>query len=138
MSRHVSWILTFVLAILASAQSVQAWASWQQSHASPAIAAIAPGTVCSVMLTNGQIYYGVYDGSAGGNVRLQDVYYVQSFVDPGTHQQNNHLVSRQKADWHAPDWMLIPQDKVLLLEGVGKASRLVQLMEQDRKGGAAS
>ena len=133
MTRNASWTLAVVLTVLAGVQSVQAWAGWQQTHATPGGGALAPGAVCSVMLTNGQIYYGVYDGNAGGAVRLHDVYYVQAVVDPDSHQSNNRLMNRRKTDWHAPEWMVIPTDKVLFMETVGPDSRLSQLMAQDRK-----
>jgi hypothetical protein len=70
-------------------------------------------------------------------VRLRDVYYVQSVVEAQGSAPNNRLVNRHKTDWHAPETMIVPVDKMLMLEKVGAASRLAQLIEQDRAAAAS-
>lgn len=45
---------------------------------------------------------------------------------------DNRLVNRQKADWHGPDWMSIPMEKVMFIEAVGARSRLAQLIGSDQ------
>jgi len=127
-------LLTGVLLV----QGVQAWSTWQRESGATAFGAVAPGQLCSVLLTNGQIYYGNFVDAGSQHVRLQNVYYVQTSVDPATNQTANRLVNRHKADWHAPDWMLVPADKIVLLEAVGTGSRLAELIEQDRKAGGAT
>ena len=83
------------------------------------------------MLANGQVYYGEFVESDANHLRLTNVYYVQSTVDPQTQQAGNRLVSRRKADWHAPLWMTLPLDKVLMVEAVAPDSRLAQLVKED-------
>lgn len=119
-------------AALVAAQAVQAWTDWRRTAAAtpPGVAA---GSLCSVMLVNGQVYYGDCLFDAPGWVGLRDVYYVQVVAAPPGGQPGNRLVSRRKADWHAPAQMTIPLDKVLLIEAVGPASRLAELVKQDRQ-----
>jgi hypothetical protein len=130
-------LIAVLLAGVLLVQGVQAWGTWRRESGATAFGTLAPGQLCSVLLTNGQIYYGNFAEADAGHVRLQNVYYVQTSVDPATNQAANRLVNRHKADWHAPEWMLIPADKVVLLEAVGTGSRLAELIEQDRKAGAA-
>jgi hypothetical protein len=83
------------------------------------------------MLVNGQIYYGELVDAGPRFVRLQNVYYVQvTTAAPGA-APTNRLVNRRRADWHAPTLTAIPVDKVLMIEAVGNASRLAELIKQD-------
>ena len=41
------------------------------------------------------------------------------------------LVSRRKVDWHGPEWMAIPLDKILFIEKVGAQSQLAALIATD-------
>lgn len=95
--------------------------------------AITAGALCGVMLVNGQVYYGDCVDSGPGYITLRDVYYVQVVPAQPGGQPGNRLVSRRKADWHAPLQMSIPADKVLLIETVGPTSRLAELVKQDRQ-----
>lgn len=119
-----------LLAVVAVAQGSQAWVSWREQAQAPVTAK--PGDLISVMLVNGQIYYGNYVEGNSHYVRIKDVYYVQSQVDPATNQPNNRVVSRSKADWHAPQWMAVSLDKVLMLEAVSPQSPLAQLIQKDK------
>jgi hypothetical protein len=120
-----------LLAALVLTQAVQAWAAWQRDGATLA-SPIANGALCSVLLLNGQVYYGELAGSSARQITLRDVYYVQTAVDPATNQPGNRLVNRRKADWHAPTLTTIPTDKVLMIEAVDAESRLAKLVAEDR------
>jgi len=91
----------------------------------------ARNALCSVLLVNGQMYYGTLEGVHDGVVRLSDVYYVRTAAPATGGTANNQLVSRRKTDWHAPEWMAIPTDKVLMIERVGAASQVATLIAQD-------
>jgi hypothetical protein len=119
-------------ALIALSQAVQAWATWQQVGR-VAIASIEPGQLCSVTLTNNEVYYGAFVAANAKYLRLQEIYYVQSAADPVTSQINNRLVARRKADWHAPQWMAIPLDNVRFVESISADSRLAQLIAEDRR-----
>ena len=67
-------------AVLAVAQAVQAWASLQRGQAHPAW--LAPGAQVSVLLTNGQVYYGEIAEQGPAGLRLVNVYYVQTLAGP--------------------------------------------------------
>lgn len=120
--------------LLVATQAVQAWLAWERQRGREAtVAPLAPGQLGSVLLTNGQVYYGEFVDATARYVRLQNVYYVQAVVDPSTHQGGNRLVNRRKTDWHAPETMSVPMDKIVMIESVGGDSRLAQLIEQERK-----
>ena len=122
-----------LVALIVLSQAVQGWVTWQQQSGRVANAFAEKGQLCSVTLTNGQIYYGRFVAANATYLQLQEVYYVQSRVDPATNEVSNALVARRKADWHAPQWMAISLDNVMLIESVGLDSRLAQLIAQDHK-----
>lgn len=126
------WGLAWLALLLVAAEGTQAWAAWRATHASGPFGAVPAGTLCSVQLVNGQVYYGEFVGATPSHVRLRHVYYVQTLAAAPGGTPANRLVNRHKTDWHAPDWMDVPADKVLMLEAVGPDSRLAQLIGQDR------
>jgi hypothetical protein len=96
-----------------------------------AIDSVARGSLCSLLLVNGQMYYGTLVEAQGGFVRLEDAYEVHS-QPQGSGPPLNQLVNRRKADWHAPEWMAIPVEKILFIEKVGPDSQVARLIRQDR------
>lgn len=124
--------------LLLVVQLAQAWALWGRDEPGGPLGGVQRGALCSVMLGNGQVYYGDFVQADARHLRIENVYYVQTTPDPATGQPANRLVSRRKADWHAPQWMSIPLDKVVMVEAVGEGSRLAELVAQDRKAAGAS
>jgi len=59
----------------------------------------------AVPLSNGRVYYGRLDGYGTDHPVLREAYYIQSTVNPQTHEQGNVLTGRGK-EWHGPD---VPQ-----------------------------
>jgi hypothetical protein len=96
------------------------------------VAAGPAGALHSVMLTNGQVYYGKLEEIGRGYVTLSDVYYVSVLTDPQGNRQNR-LMNRQRSDWHAPLKMTIPIEKVVMLEQVGPESTVARGIEQERR-----
>ncbi|GGY75744.1 hypothetical protein ACFFTM_23085 [Pseudoduganella plicata] len=117
-------------ALAVAALVVQAAVAWQQ-HARPAFDAGTPGQRYAVQLQNGQMFFGVLRQVGPAHVQLEDVYYVQPFTGPDG-VQGNRLVSRKKNDWHGPENLMIPADKVVTMELVGTASQLATLIAQDK------
>lgn len=132
-----SKFLPILIALLVVVLSVNAWTSWKAtSYALPP--GVSQGTLISAQLVNGQVYYGNVVSADAHQITLQNVYYVQSFVQPGVNQPSNRLTSRQRNDWHAPVSMSIAQDKIIMLEIVSPTSSLAQLMKQDQSLAAGS
>ncbi|MBB3224240.1 hypothetical protein [Pseudoduganella umbonata] len=119
-----------VAAVAAAALAVLALFFWRQ-QSDPAFAPGALGVRYGVQLQNGQIFYGLLREVGPRHLQLDDVYYVQTFTAPDG-RQGNRVVSRQKNDWHGPQSMTIPLDKVMTIEQVGGASQLAKLIEQDK------
>ena len=103
---------------------------WRQGSA-PAWSPGALGVRYGVQLQNGQMFYGLLREMGPRHLQLEDVYYVQPFTTPQG-GQGNRVVSRQKADWHGPQLMTIPLDRVVTIEPVGGTSQLAKLIEQDK------
>lgn len=131
-----SWIGLLLAAVAALSLALLAWALWQREHARPAWA-VETGAAVSVLLVNGQVYYGEVAEISSGYLRLYNVYYVQAIAAPGASAPSNQLVNRGKADWHGPQWMAISTDKIVLVEGIGPKSRLAELIAQEKKLGPA-
>ena len=115
--------------LLVLSHATQAWVAWQAEKT--AIDSIEPGQLCSVTLTNNQVYYGKFVSANTKALRLREIYYVQSAIDPATNQMSNRLVARRNTDWHAPQSMLIPLDRVMFVESIGTESRLARLIAED-------
>ncbi|MYM31544.1 hypothetical protein GTP58_24740 [Duganella sp. CY15W] len=142
------------LELPATAKQTSGWKSWQVTAAlalgligSAALATLAAsewnksaervltpgpvGSLYSVQLVNGQVYYGVLLEAKPAYLRLGDVYFIQSYQQPDG-QQGNRVVSRRKNDWHGPESQTIPVDKILTLDAVGQQSQLAKLIQQDK------
>lgn len=125
------WAMLLLVAILALSQAVQAWSAWQGRGGNQSLSPGMTGSLFGVTLVTGGIYYGRLVEAAPGYIKLADVYYIEGSVTDKSGRVDNHLVNRQKNDWHGPEWMAIPVDKILLMEQVGAQSRLAKLIEQD-------
>jgi len=125
------WAAALLIGLVAAlALSAKAGLEWRR-EASRALALGAPGGLYSVQLLNGQVYYGTLLEARPGSVKLGDVYYTQTFVQPDG-RQANRVVSRKKNDWHGPEWQVIANDKILMVEAVGAQSQLARLIAQDK------
>ncbi|MFA9216002.1 MAG: hypothetical protein ACEQSK_02755 [Sphingomonadaceae bacterium] len=121
--------------LVALALGAQAALDWRRGS-ERALDVGAAGSLYSVQLLNGQIYYGTLLEVKPGYVKLGDVYYVQSYTQPNG-QPGNRVVSRRKNDWHGPEWQALPTDKIVMLEAVGTGSQLARLIQQDKSASPA-
>ena len=87
------------------------------------------GSLSSVTLSNGQVFFGTLDAVNPDSIVLDDVYYVTTSADQQNNRQNR-LVSREREDWHGPRRMWLPREKILLLEDVGPDSQVAKLIAQ--------
>ncbi len=121
-----------LLAVIAAAQASQAWMAWRKQSTYSLIDKVPTGTLVSVLLDNGQIYYGDLTSTSRDHVQLSNVVYVQQ-VPLGNGQIDNRVVDRRVNDWHGPTWMSISTSKIVFIEGVGSNSRLAGLVTQLRQ-----
>ena len=75
------------------------------------------------------MYCGRLDGYETDHPVLREVYYIQSSVNPQTHEQSNILTRRGK-EWHGPDYMLLNANQILLVEPVNPGSRVATLIAE--------
>lgn len=86
----------------------------------------------TVVLTNGQVYFGKLEQAPGNSYILRDVFYVVSQSDPESKQISNVLVRRGK-ELHEPEYMLIGRNQIIMIEPVGSKSRIAQLIAEQSK-----
>ncbi|MGZ5172037.1 MAG: hypothetical protein ACXWCY_31890 [Burkholderiales bacterium] len=92
----------------------------------------ARNTLHAVMLVNGPVYYGFLDRSTKDAIVLRDIFYVQVSTDTGNNNRINRLVRRSETDWHGPEQMSIPIDKIMFVEVVGPNSNVAKLVNDAR------
>ena len=69
------------------------------------------------------------EGLGGLFSALRDVFYVQAAADPSTKQATNVLIRRGK-EWHAPDYMVLNANHILLIQPVTPGSRVANLIAE--------
>jgi hypothetical protein len=91
-----------------------------------------PASYQAVLLSNGQVYYGKLEGYGTTHPVMHEIYYVQTAVDPQSHEQSNVLLKRGK-EWHAPDRMWLNANQIILVEPVGADSKVAALISELKK-----
>jgi hypothetical protein len=92
----------------------------------------------AVFLVNGQVFFGrpiasmQWEPVSQSVLRMRDVYYVQTQVDPETRETRNILVRRGN-EWHRPSEMAVHPDQVITIEPVGADSTVSDLIRQLRE-----
>ena len=113
---------------------------WQVAAQKPAGATIEPpgpiGSLESVQLTNGLVFYGTLADVGKDTVQLDRVYEVDVFTQPAKQAgqpsvQTNRLVRRHASDWHGPGEMAIPIAQILFMEAVPSDSQAAKLIRAD-------
>lgn len=136
-ARH-ALVLLILLGLLVLTQLIRAWLSWQHETGSfRQVRAVAGHELVAVTLTSGQVYYGNLEAAGNEYLRIGGIYYVQREDAQNGSPPQFHLINRKKSDWHAPDWMAIPRDKILYVEDVGNDSRMAGLIRQEQNSGQA-
>lgn len=93
------------------------------------------GSLESVQLTNGLVFYGTLADVSKDTVQLDRVYEVDVFTQPAKQGQpsvqTNRLVRRHAGDWHGPGEMAIPIPQILFMEAVPFDSQAAKLIRAD-------
>lgn len=94
------------------------------------------GSLESVQLTNGLVFYGTLAEVGKDTVQLDRVYEVDVFTQPARQAgqppvQTNRLVRRHAGDWHGPGEMAIPIPQILFMEAVPSDSQAAKLIRAD-------
>lgn len=136
-NRSTAWFFSttlglLLLAVIAASLASQVWVAWHKESSYRLLDKVPAGTLVSVLLDNGQIYYGDLAASSHDHIQLANVVYVQQ-VPLANGQIDNRVVDRRVNDWHGPTWMSISTSKVVFIEGVGPNSRLAGLVTQLRQ-----
>ena len=89
----------------------------------------------AVFLANGQVFFGRLSAAGSDYPRLDDVFYVQTQVNPESKETTSVLIRRGK-EWHGPSYMILNARSILLIEPVGADSKVGQLIAEAQKQGA--
>jgi hypothetical protein len=82
-----------------------------------------------VFLDNNNTYIGKIEHVGKDYIHLDNVFYIQSQVNPETKQVSNILIKRGQ-EWHKPDFMYINMRHILIIEPVTPDSQVARLIEQ--------
>jgi hypothetical protein len=91
----------------------------------------ATGYYALYMTTNNIVLYGKLDSLDGRFIRLTDVHYIRSNVDPQKKEVTNQIV-RRGSEWHKPEETLVASDQILFVEPVAEDSRVMALIRDIR------
>lgn len=83
----------------------------------------------AVFMQNGQVFFGKLDNVESTFPILRDVYYIRNQINPETKAPDGVLIKRS-SELHGPDVMYINARQIALIEPVGSASRIGQLLVQ--------
>jgi hypothetical protein len=119
MNRLVAPIALVIGAVVAAALAVQAWNAVYWSPVKPGAGI---GSIQAVTLVNGQVFFGTLRRTTPGAVMLGDVFGLAVNVDQQNNQRTAQVIRRRTAAVHGPVDMVIPTEKILLIESVGKGS----------------
>ena len=86
-------------------------------------------TYQTVLLDDGQVYYGKLSRIGSHYPEMTSVYYVVRTVDPTTKQAKNVLVKRGK-EWHAPTETFFNARHIIMVEPVNPNSEVAKLIAQ--------
>lgn len=113
---------------------------WQAAGQRTGGARIAPpgpiGSLESVQLANGLVFYGTLAGVGEDTVRLDRVYEVDVITQAANQAgqppvRTNRLARRHAQDWHGPGAMAIPIPQILFMEAVPSDSQAAKLIRAD-------
>lgn len=113
---------------------------WQAAGQKTRYARIEPpgpiGSLVSVQLTNGLVFYGTLADIGKNTVQFDRVYEVDVFTQPASRTgqppvQTSRLVRRHAGDWHGPGAMAIPIPQILFMEAVPSDSQAAKLIRAD-------
>lgn len=129
MSSKLAAIIGFVAGLAVAALAVQLT---QKNFAGPKLAGIDPAAYYAVLLNGGQAYFGKLEDQGNGYVTLNEVYYVQTRVNPDTKETTSVLVKRGK-EVHAPARMILNTASIQSIEPVGADSQIAKLIAEAKK-----
>jgi hypothetical protein len=86
----------------------------------------------AVFMDNGQVFFGKIENAGGNTPLLRDVYYIGRQTSPDGKEVKNILIKRGN-EWHAPDYMYINRQHIVIIEPVSASSRVAALIKDARE-----
>ncbi len=82
----------------------------------------------AVFMDNGQVFFGKIENAGGNYPLLKDVYYIGRQASQDGKEVKNILIKRGN-EWHAPEYMYINKQHIVIIEPVAADSRVEQLIK---------
>lgn len=86
----------------------------------------------AVLLTNNTVYIGKLEGLGTSYPVMRDVFFVQTRVNPETKETANALIRRETTS-HAPTYMILNKTQIVMIEPVGRNSKIADLINGSPK-----
>lgn len=129
MSSKLAAFIGFVAGVAVAALAAQLI---QKNLGCAKLTGIDPAAYYAVLLNGGQAYFGKLEDQGNGYVTLNEVYYVQTRVNPENKETTSALVKRGK-EVHAPARMMLNAASIQYVEPVGADSQIAKLIAEANK-----
>jgi len=86
----------------------------------------------AVVLTDGHAFFGKLEGLGTPYPVLRDVYYVRPTPDPQGGPETANLLVKRGQESHAPEYMVLNANHILLVEPVARDSKVAELIAQQK------
>jgi len=83
----------------------------------------------AVFMDNGQVFFGKLSHAGAPYPLLNDVHYIGREASPDGKEVKNILVKRGN-EWHAPEYMYINGQHIVVIEPVAANSRVAELIKE--------
>ncbi len=91
----------------------------------------------AVFMDNGQVFFAKIENAGADYPLLKDVYYIGRQTSADGKQVRNILIKRGN-EWHAPEYMYVNRQHIVVLEPVAANSRVAQLIKEAKTQPAAA
>jgi hypothetical protein len=86
----------------------------------------------AVLLANNQVFFGKLEGFGSSSPILREVYYIRTVPAPEDPAKTTNVLVKRGQEWHAPDYMILNPNSIILVEPVAKDSKLAQLIAEQK------
>ncbi len=83
----------------------------------------------AVFMDNGQVFFGKLEKGGSDHPLLREVYYIGQQASPDGKQVANILLKRGN-EWHAPEFMYLSKNHIVMIEPVAPTSRVAELIKE--------
>ena len=121
------FLIAIALIAIAAELGVQTWSAWLDRGASM----VKQGADYAITIVGGQVLFGHVDSAGTRAITISNIHYLQTGQPDAEGKREIKLVSQKKADLDAPEFAIVPLDKIILMDTIGADSPVAKAMAQD-------